>query len=263
MAILGLCIGSFLNVVIVRLPITLQKQWQEASDNTVTPKRFNIITPRSQCPHCKQSIKAHHNIPVLSYFLLKGKCAHCQQHLSLQYPFVEILTAVLSVWVLWQFGISWQGLYALILTWGLIALSFIDWKEQLLPDQIVLPLLWLGLIINCFGIFTAPTEAIFAAAIGYITLWLVATAFLKLRHKQGMGHGDFKLFAMLGAWFGIYALLNIILMASIVACIVMGMSILFKRHRVENAFAFGPYLSIAGWLTLMYGDFIVNWVIRI
>jgi len=265
-ALLGLCIGSFLNVVIHRLPLMLEAQWQKDAHDTLqqpytTPPSFNLATPRSRCPHCQAPIYAKHNIPLLSYFLLKGKCAACQQPISIQYPLIELITTLFTLFVVWQFGISWQCLYALMLTWSLIALAAIDWRVKLLPDQIVLPLLWLGLLINCFGVFTTPIDAIFGAALGYSVLWLIATAFLKLRKKEGMGYGDFKLLAMLGAWFGTYALLNIVLIAAITALIIMSIATFLKKHQAQHTFAFGPYLAIAGWLTLMYGNVIVNRIV--
>jgi len=208
--ILGLMVGSFLNVVIYRLPVVLERDWRiqcaevcgEDGRTATESERFNLVVPRSRCPQCGHQIAAWENIPVLSYLLLRGRCSACGASISLRYPLVEILTAALSVMVAWRLGLSWQAGAGLLLTWALIALSFIDFDRQLLPDVITLPWLWLGLGISLLGLYTHVADSVLGAMLGYLLLWSVYHVFRLLTGKEGMGYGDFKLLAMLGAWTG-------------------------------------------------------------
>ncbi len=268
--LLGLIVGSFLNVVIHRLPIMMERAWLRQSKEMLEPNvelppepTFNIILPHSHCPHCDTEIKAWQNLPVISYLLLRGRCGHCQNHISLRYPAVELLTAGLSMIVAWQFGFGWQAGSLLVLTWALISLSLIDADTQLLPDAIVLPLLWLGLIANSFGLFTDLHTALWGAVMGYLSLWLVFWAFKLVTGKEGMGYGDFKLLAMLGAWGGWQVLPLTILLSSLVGAI-LGIIILKTRGQ-SNAtpLPFGPYLAIAGWIALIWGDTITGKYLQI
>ncbi len=258
--ILGLCVGSFLNVVIHRLPLMMEREWQaqcadlrgEALAET-TP--FNLIVPRSRCPRCGQEIGALDNIPLFSYFvLLRGKCKHCQARISLRYPLVEALTGLLSAAVVWHFGAGWLALGALCLTWALITLALIDLDTQLLPDSITLPLLWLGLAFNLDGHFTDQGSAVIGAMAGYLALWSVFWLFKLATGKEGMGYGDFKLLAALGAWLGWQMLPAIILLSSVVGALVGIALIVLARHGRNVPIPFGPYLAAAGLLVLFYGQ---------
>jgi len=270
--LLGLMVGSFLNVVIHRLPLMLEIQWRQQcqeflADQGAAPDQgqpldtdpaasqpFNLVTPRSRCPRCGHAITALENVPVLSYLLLKRKCSACGAPISQRYPIIELLTAVLSVLVAWRFGLSWAGGMALLLTWALIALSVIDFDHQLLPDSITLPFLWIGLGLSLFGLFTDAQSSIFGAGAGYLSLWLVYVLFKWATGKEGMGYGDFKLFAMLGAWLGWQALPVIILLSSLVGAAV-GIGLIILRGRDRNIpIPFGPYLAAAGWIALLWGD---------
>ncbi len=261
-AILGLLIGSFLNVVILRLPIMMEKEWfsqchellEITQTNEQTDKPFNLVTPNSHCPKCNHEIKAIENIPILSYLFLKGCCSDCGIKIPLRYPIIEATTASLSIAVAWHFGPTWEAAAALLLTWALITLTVIDFDHQLLPDSITLPFLWLGLGISLAGVFTDPASAIIGALMGYLSLWSVYILFKLTTGKEGMGHGDFKLLAMLGAWLGWQAVLPIILLSSIVGAIV-GITLIVVRGRDKNMpIPFGPYLATAGWITLLWGD---------
>ena len=258
--VLGLTVGSFLNVVIYRLPVMMQREWrQDCLEFLEQPaeagaEKFTLSTPRSRCGVCGHQITALENIPVLSYLWLKGRCAGCQTPISKRYPVIEIMTALLSVIVAWQFGFSWQCLAALCLTWALIALSVIDFDHKLLPDDITLSFLWIGILLNLFGLFTDPTSSIIGATAGYLSLWSVYWAFKLLTGKEGMGYGDFKLLAMLGAWMGWQSLPGIVLLSSFVGAII-GISLIVFRGRDKNIpIPFGPYLAIAGWIYLLWGD---------
>lgn len=266
----GLAIGSFLNVVIYRLPIMILASWrQECCDflqlEYKADKKINLLWPsRSYCPQCQQQLRSWHNIPIISYLLLKGKCAYCKHPISYRYPLIELLTALLTCVLAAHYGISWQMLATLIFTWCLIALTFIDFEHQLLPDIITLPLLWLGLLINCFNVFTDLQTAVIGAVAGYMSLWLVAKAFELLTGKVGMGNGDFKLFALIGAWLGWQILPLIILLASFVGAVVGISLMLFKKHGRNVPIPFGPYLAIAGWLGLVFNNYIstlYNWLL--
>jgi len=258
--LLGLIVGSFLNVVIYRLPRMLERQDREACQEFLkvtpdaTPERFDLVAPRSRCPHCGHAIRAYENIPVLSYLLLRGRCSSCAAPISIRYPVVETLSAIAAGAVAWRFGFSAQAGGAVLLTWALIALSFIDFDTQLLPDDITLPLLWLGLLFNLQGGFTTLSHAVVGAVAGYGLLWAVYHAFRLLTGKEGMGYGDFKLLAALGAWLGWQALPSIILLSSAAGAIV-GLSLMALRGHDRNVpIPFGPYLAMGGWLALMWGS---------
>ncbi|MEJ2452775.1 MAG: A24 family peptidase [Candidatus Thiodiazotropha sp.] len=258
--LLGLSIGSFLNVVIYRLPIMLETQWTrecrehlgERVESEAAP--FNLNTPGSRCPHCKHKIRPWENIPLISWLMLRGRCSNCHQPISVRYPVIEAVTGLLSLAIAIHFGLSWTMLGALLLTWALIALSMIDFDVQLLPDSITLPFLWLGLLLSLGGIFTDTHSALIGAAAGYLSLWLVYQLFKRLTGKEGMGYGDFKLLGMLGAWLGWQYLPQIILLSALVGAIV-GISLILLRGRDRNIpIPFGPYLAAAGWISLMWGE---------
>jgi leader peptidase (prepilin peptidase) / N-methyltransferase len=257
--ILGLLVGSFLNVVVHRLPIMLERRWreqcQELTGETPAPgERFDLIAPRSRCPHCGHRISAFENIPLLSYAWLKGKCAGCAKHIALRYPLVELITGLLSAAVAWRFGVAPETLGALFLTWALLALTFIDYDHQLLPDDITLPLLWLGLVFNLGSTFVPLASAVIGALAGYVSLWLVYQAFKLVTGREGMGYGDFKLFAALGAWLGWQQLPLVILLSSLLGALVGIGFILFKGRDRQLPIPFGPFLCFAGWVALLWGD---------
>lgn len=258
--LLGLMVGSFLNVIIFRLPKTIHHEWTSQCCEWLkqdAPKEqapHGIVFPASHCMHCKQKLKLWHNIPILSYFLLLGKCSFCHKAISLRYPLVELLTAILSAVVVLKLGFSAQAAFALLLTWVLIALSFIDFDHQILPDNIILPLIWLGLLLSLWNVFTTPQNAIIGAVAGYLSLWLVFQGFKLLTGKEGMGYGDFKLLSLFGAWLGWQALPLIILMSTVVGSI-LGISMIVLRMMDRNKpIPFGPYLAIAGWISLLWGN---------
>jgi leader peptidase (prepilin peptidase)/N-methyltransferase len=262
--ILGLLIGSFLNVVIFRIPKMLEQDWhlqcahlledEKKISELESKEKITLSTPNSTCPKCQHAIKPWENIPVISYLFLKGKCSQCKSPISLRYPLVELATALLSLITIAYFGASYAGLAALILTWTLIALTMIDADTQLLPDNMTLPLMWIGLILNAFGIFTNLESALWGAVFGYLSLWSVYQLFKLLTGKEGMGYGDFKLLAALGAWFGWQALPIIILVSSVVGAIIGISMILIKGKDKNIPIPFGPYLAIAGWITLVWGE---------
>ncbi|QCI10743.1 prepilin peptidase [Pseudomonas putida] len=257
--VLGLVVGSFLNVVVYRLPIMLQRQWQRDAQEVLglpatEHERFDLCLPASHCPHCGQTVRAWQNIPLLSYVALRGRCASCHTRISPRYPLVEVATALLSGVVAWHFGASAAGLLALPLTWGLLALSLIDAEHQVLPDVLVLPMLWLGLIANAFGTYVPLADAVWGAVAGYLSLWTVYWAFKLVTGKEGMGYGDFKLLAMIGAWGGWQILPVTLVLSSLVGALV-GLCLLRLRGRaLGTAIPFGPYLAIAGWIALLWGD---------
>lgn len=257
--LLGLVVGSFLNVVIHRLPIMLEREWRSQSADmsggaeTSTGERYNLVVPRSRCPHCGHPISALENIPLLSYLALRGRCRACGAHISLRYPAVELLSGLLSAWVVWHYGIGWPALGALLLTWALIALAAIDLDKQLLPDRITLPFLWLGLIFNLGHSFTDLRSAVIGAVAGYLVLWCVYHVFRLATGKEGMGYGDFKLLAMLGSWLGWQRLPAIILIAAAAGALVGIALILAKRLQRGVPLPFGPYLAAAGWIALLWG----------
>lgn len=260
-ALLGLLVGSFLNVTIYRLPRMMESSWRRECEDFLGLERsepeksaFNLIAPRSRCPHCGHAIRAHENIPVLSYLLLGGKCASCKAPISPRYPAIEAFTALVSAFVAWKLGPTWQTALALPLSWSLICLSAIDIERQLLPDAIILPLLWLGLFLSLFSVFTDSTSSIVGAIAGYLSLWLVYQLFRILTGKEGMGHGDFKLLALFGAWLGWQALLLIVLLSSLVGAIFGILMILLLKHERSIPIPFGPYLAAAGWIALLWGN---------
>ncbi|MFA9216639.1 MAG: A24 family peptidase [Sphingomonadaceae bacterium] len=255
----GLLIGSFLNVLIYRLPKMMQREWDndfaEASDKPpVHTDRFNLMVPRSACPHCGHQITALENIPVLSYLVLRGKCSQCKTPISVRYPLVELLTGALSVLMVWKFGSGWTGLASLFFLFSLIAMTFIDADTQLLPDDLTYPLLWAGLLVNLNGSFVPLQDAVLGAAAGYLALWSVYWLFKLATGKEGMGYGDFKLLAALGAWLGWAMLPTIILLSSIVGAIVGISLIVFARHGRHNPIPFGPYLAAAGLVAMLFGQ---------
>ncbi len=277
--VLGLLVGSFLNVVIYRLPVMLERQWREqCAEESVsaeaaaagavasTPiERFNLVVPRSACPVCRSPISALQNIPLLSFLVLGGKCAHCRSPISVRYPFVEALTGVLSALVAWKFGFGWPALAALSLTWFLIALTFIDIDHQLLPDSLTLPLLWLGLFASLWsaqtgadGLPVDSRSSLIGAMAGYVSLWSVYHLFRLATGKEGMGYGDFKLFAALGAWLGWQMLLPVILIAAAVGAVVGILVISLRGQSRSTPIPFGPFLAAAGWLMLMFGHSVVS-----
>jgi len=263
--LIGLLVGSFLNVVIYRLPGMMQRQWRKECEAylelSVTPDQdvFNLMWPGSHCPSCQTAIKAIENIPVISYLLLGGKCGHCGVAISRRYPLVEALTGLCSLLVAWHFGYSSQLLFALLLTWCLIALSFIDADQMLLPDAITLPMLWLGLGLGTVGMFTECHASIYGAIAGYLALWVVYHLFKWLTGKEGMGYGDFKLLAMLGAWLGWQYLPFILFLATLLST-VSGISLMLsKKQCLSVPIPFGPFLAIAGWLAMFYGETANQW----
>jgi leader peptidase (prepilin peptidase)/N-methyltransferase len=285
--LLGLIVGSFLNVVIYRLPIMLDREWQSqaaavlsadappvsgASPTVDSPPiaRFTLSTPRSACPKCKASITAWQNIPIVSWLVLRGRCAACKTKISARYPVVELATGVLSAWVAWHFGFGWPAACALLVTWSLIALTGIDIDHQLLPDNITLPLMWAGLVaavaigpVVGAALPVSVKDAVIGAAAGYLSLWLVFHAFRLVTGKEGMGYGDFKLFAALGAWLG-WKLLPLVIILSAATGAVLGILMIVLRGRDRSApMPFGPYLAAAGWIAMMYGDSLVNGYLRI
>jgi leader peptidase (prepilin peptidase)/N-methyltransferase len=254
----GLLFGSFLNVVIHRLP----KMMQRESDNYVAEEsgkppphtdRYNLMVPRSACPHCKHQITALENIPVVSYLVLRGRCSNCKAPISARYPAIEALTGVLSALVVWKFGSGWAGLAALFFLFSLIAMTFIDFDTQLLPDDLTFPLLWAGLLMNVNGTFVPLQEAVIGAAAGYLALWSIYWLFKLATGKEGMGYGDFKLLAALGAWMGWTMLPTIILLSSAVGAVVGITLMVVAKHGRNTPIPFGPYLAAAGLIALLYG----------
>ena len=266
----GLVIGSFLNVVIHRLPVMLERKWRSQCQEILgtdkktsgTSERYDLIVPGSRCPHCGHEITALENIPVLSFLWLRGKCSACGKAISWRYPLVELLTGILTAAVAWYFGYGLAALAGMALTWSLIALSFIDYDRQLLPDDITLPLLWAGLLLNVFAVFTPLMSAVIGAAGGYIFLWLVYQFFKLATGKEGMGYGDFKLYAVLGAWLGWQSLPLIILLSSLVGAMVGITFILFFGHDRRMPIPFGPFLCVAGWIALLWGDTLTRYYLQ-
>ena len=268
--IVSLMVGSFLNVVIYRLPIMMENSWKQEyasyfnQEINANPAPFNLAKPNSTCPSCGHKIRVWENIPLISYVLLGGKCANCHTHISLRYPLVELTTALACTFAAYYFGPTYQALWAVIFTYVLIALLFIDLDKMLLPDQLTLPLLWLGLLLSTQAVFVSTNDAIIGAAAGYLSLWSVYWLFKLVTGKEGMGYGDFKLLAALGAFTGWQGLPIIILLSSIVGAIAGIGIMLFQNKGKSLAIPFGPYLAVAGWLTLFYKDDIIthyiNWV---
>jgi leader peptidase (prepilin peptidase)/N-methyltransferase len=270
--LLGLVVGSFLNVVIHRLPQMLERAWARQysefagqHDETHPPEQaFNLVTPRSRCPHCGHTITALQNIPIVSFLLLRGKCTACGQSISWRYPIVELSTGILSVIVIWHFGPSAAGFAALGLTWTLIALAVIDFDKQILPDVVTLPLIWVGLLLNLYldPLFTPLRSAVIGAIAGYLSLWAVFHIFRLLTGKEGMGYGDFKLFAAFGAWLGWQDLPLIILLASLVGAVTGITAIIVLGRDRHLPIPFGPFLCAAAWIALLYGNDIKDYYLQ-
>lgn len=257
-ALLGLCVGSFLNVVIHRLPKMMEREWRaECAELTgqeiPAAERYNLVVPRSACPSCKRPITALENIPLLSWLMLRGKCAGCSTRISPRYPAVEALTAALSAYVAWHFGFGLAAAGALLFTWAMVALTFIDLDTFYLPDSITLPLLWLGLLLNISGTYTPLPGAVIGAATGYLSLWSVYWIFKWATGKEGMGYGDFKLLAAIGAWLGWQMLPLTILLSSLVGAVIGISMIVFAGRGRSVPIPFGPYLAIAGMIALLHG----------
>jgi leader peptidase (prepilin peptidase)/N-methyltransferase len=265
--VFSLCVGSFLNVVIYRLPKMMERNWQQEyqqyfQPNTALPATapFNLAIPRSRCPHCQQQLTAADNIPLLSYLSLAGKCRYCAAPISRRYPLVELGTALLSVLVAWQTGATALGLLYLLVTWALVALSAIDIDTMLLPDQITLPLLWLALLAAVAGISSVSAEtALIGAACGYLALWSVFWGFKLLTGKDGMGYGDFKLLALFGALLGWQQLPLIILLSSLVGAVIGSVLLTLQGRSKSTAIPFGPYIAAAGWIAMLWGQDITQW----
>jgi leader peptidase (prepilin peptidase) / N-methyltransferase len=258
--VLGLLIGSFLNVVVYRLPKMMQRDWREQAREVLElpaepcGETFNLVLPNSKCPHCNHEIRPWENIPVISYLFLRGKCSSCKTSISKRYPLVELSCGLLSAYVAWHFGFGWQAGGILLLTWGLLAMSLIDADHQLLPDVLVLPLLWLGLIASYFGLYTSLEDALWGAIGGYLSLWSVYWLFKLVTGKEGMGFGDFKLLAMLGAWGGWQVLPLTILLSSLVGAVLGLIMLRLRNAETSTPIPFGPYLALAGWIALLWGD---------
>jgi len=268
MALLGLVVGSFLNVVIHRLPRMMEIEWRAQcaeleGKEPPAEGRYNLLVPRSHCPACQAPVRARDNVPVLSWLLLRGRCAACSARISARYPLVEALTAALSAAVAWKFGFGWAAGLGLVFTWMLIALTFIDADTTLLPDDLTLPLLWLGLLANLLGHFAPVTlqDAVIGAMAGYLVLWSIYWVFKLLTGKEGMGYGDFKLLAALGAWMGWKALLPIVLLSSVVGAVVGIALIVLARRGREVPIPFGPYLATAGLIVFLAGDRLTAWLV--
>ena len=271
--VLGLLVGSFLNVVIHRLPRMMEREWQADCAALVTDgaamqvadpvPRYNLVTPHSACPGCGTGITASQNIPVVSWLLLGGRCARCRAPISVRYPVIELTTGILSALVAWHFGWGWETTCALVITWYLVAMTGIDLDTQLLPDSLTLPLLWMGLLAAAWlgrGTMTIPVDlksAVLGAAFGYVSLWSVYQLFKLATGKEGMGYGDFKLYAALGAWFGWQMLLPVILFSAATGAVVGILLIVLRRHDREVPIPFGPYLAAAGWLVMMWAPVLV------
>ncbi|MEA1889172.1 MAG: prepilin peptidase [Pseudomonadota bacterium] len=272
-SVLGLFVGSFLNVVIYRLPLRLQHEWRtecreflKLDSSSIEKKKEkeepappeNIFTSRSHCPHCGHMITALENVPVLSYLILRGRCSECSAHISARYPAIEILSAILSGLVAWKFGLTPALPFLLVLVWTLVALSFIDFDHKLLPDKLLLPVLWLGLLVNSQGLITDINSSLYGVVAGYLSLWFVYQAFKLLTGKEGMGYGDFKLLALIGAWLGWQMLPLVILLSSLVGAVIGILGILILGRDRQLPIPFGPYLSIAGLIALLWGQQIID-----
>lgn len=265
---LGLLVGSFLNVVILRLPKRLEWEWKrDAREVLEEPELYDppppgIVVERSHCPHCKTALSWYENIPLFSWLVLRGKCRHCKAPISPQYPLVELLTAVLAVASVWRFGFGWQGFGAALLSCYLVALSGIDLRTRLLPDQLTLPLMWLGLIGSLDNLYMPAKPALLGAIAGYVSLWLVWWLFKQITGKEGMGRGDFKLLAALGAWVGLSGVLPIILISSVVGAVIGSVWLGIKGRDRATPIPFGPYLAIAGWIVFFWGEQMVDAYLR-
>jgi len=259
-AVVGLLVGSFLNVVILRLPARIDAMWRNEAREILelpadeSPLPPGIVVESSHCPHCKHKLAIADNIPLFGWLFLGGRCRYCKAPISIQYPLVELLTGVLSALIVWKFGVSWAALAGLVFTWTLIALSGIDFRTQLLPDSLNYPLLWLGLLLSLWTMFTTPSLSIIGAVVGYLSLWSVYWLFKLLTGKEGMGYGDFKLLAAMGAWMGPSALLPIILLSSLIGALFGVVLIATRKLGREVPMPFGPFIAAAGWVWFMAGD---------
>jgi leader peptidase (prepilin peptidase) / N-methyltransferase len=264
--ILGLMVGSFLNVVIHRLPRMMEAQWRRdcaelEGREPAAAEPYNLVKPDSACPSCGAPIRAWQNIPVVSWLALRGKCANCRAPISVRYPLVELLTGLLSILAAWRFGFSWQLAAALGFTWALVALTFIDFDTQLLPDDITLPLVWGGLLANVFGLFVDLRSAVVGAAAGYLILWTVYWAFRLIAKKEGMGYGDFKLLAAIGAWTGWQVLPFAIVVSAGVGAVVGGLVLWLSKRGTDTRIPFGPYLALGGIASLLWGrEAVILWI---
>ena len=268
-AVLGACLGSFLNVVILRLPPRLEWQWKRDSREALgepelyDPPPPGIVVERSHCPHCKAQLSWYENIPLVSWAIQGGRCRHCKAPVSIQYPLVELLTMLLVLACVWRFGFGWQGFGAIVLTCFLVALSGIDLRTQLLPDQLTLPLMWLGLIAASDNLYMPAKPALLGAIAGYVSLWSVWWLFKQLTGKEGMGHGDFKLLAALGAWVGLKGVLPTVLISSLVGALIGSVWLLLQRRSLRvTPIPYGPYLAVAGWIVFMWGDGLIDAYLR-
>jgi leader peptidase (prepilin peptidase)/N-methyltransferase len=266
--VLALLFGSFLNVVIYRLPLMMERDWREQCAELATQPasdipegRFNLLVPPSRCSACGKKISAVQNVPVLSYLFLGGKCGHCKTSYSARYPIVEGLTAVLAGIVAWQFGFGWEGIMGIVLTLFLVPITLIDFDHQLIPDSIVLPLLWIGLAMSLWHpmpgaatLFISSHDAIVGAIVGYLSLWSFYWLFKLVTGKEGMGYGDFKLLAALGAWLGVHYLFTIVIMSAVVGATLGIALIIFRGRDRQVPMPFGPFLAVAGWIVMLWGD---------
>lgn len=276
--LLSLMVGSFVNVVILRLPRMMELEWQAEVDSLAKdeqstepstepskiapPPAFNLSTPRSRCNNCAHRITWYENVPVVSYLVLRGKCSKCGVGISKRYPLIEALSAVLGAYIGFRYGLGFEGIGLLLLTWSLIALSFIDIDHHLLPDRITLPLLWLGLLLNTQELFTTLSSAVWGAAMGYLVLWGVYWGFKLLTGKEGMGYGDFKLLGAIGAWGGVAVLPATILISSVVGVVLTLVIAALGKRSASEPLPFGPYLAIAGWIAILWGEQINNWYLN-
>lgn len=258
--VVGLLVGSFLNVVIYRLPVMMEKNWKAEcaeyfpdANIEVDQTPFNLVLPRSRCPQCNHLIGSLENIPLVSWLVQKGRCKHCACTIPARYPSVEMLTGLMSLLVAWVIPFGWPVFFALIFTWVLISLTFIDFDTMLLPDQLTLPLLWLGLLVNMSGMFIGLQDALLGAVFGYLSLWSVFWGFKLITGKEGMGYGDFKLLGALGAWFGWQSLPLLILLSSVAGAVIGISAIILSGSKESRPMPFGPYLAVAGWIYLVYG----------
>ena len=263
--VVGLCVGSFLNVVVHRLPKMMDRAWRaqcaELRGEPTPPElppRYNLAVPRSACPQCGHPIGVLENIPVVSWLALRGACSSCRKPISIRYPLVEALAGLLAAYAIWRFGVTWKAAAACVMLWMLLALTFIDFDTQLLPDSLTLPRLWAGLATNLFGLFAPLADAVIGAIAGYLALWVVYWLFRLIRGKEGMGYGDFKLLAALGAWLGWQMLPLIVLLSSVVGAFIGITLMVFKGRDHDVPLAFGPYLAIAGGIALFFGPAIVK-----
>jgi len=266
--VLGLIIGSFINVLVWRLPKMLEREWRaQAHEVLGLPTEpagpvYNLMRPNSCCPRCNQPIRPWENIPLLSFLMLRGRCAHCREPISVRYPLTEVTCALITAAVAWHFGFGWQAAAVMLLSWGLLAMSLIDLDHQLLPDVLVLPLLWLGLVLNSADLLATLPDALWGAVIGYMSLWSVFWLFKLATGKDGMGHGDFKLLALLGAWGGWQILPMTLLMASLMGVFAGLILLRLRKVQTSTPMPFGPCLAIAGWIALLWGGQITDFYLQ-